>query len=248
MMQIHLLSDLHNEFDNYKPLSVDSDVVILAGDIDVKARGVEWAKQTFQVPVLYVLGNHEYYSGHMPGTLEKMRIASRGSHVQVLECDAVVLGETRFLGATMWTDFTATGNKPLASITAQGTMNDYRLIRAGEHYRRIKPGDLAAEALKTRAWLLSKLAEPFPGSTVVITHHAPLLRSLAESPHAGSHLDAAYANEWLDLVGSDQVTLWLHGHSHTAVDYHEAGTRIVCNPRGYPGECTGFDPQLIINI
>jgi Icc-related predicted phosphoesterase len=248
MMKVHLLSDLHNELDTYTPSAVDADVVILAGDIDVKARGVDWAKQTFKVPVLYVLGNHEYYSGHMPRTLDKMRSASMGSHVQVLDRDAVLLGGTRFLGATMWTDFAATGNAPLASITAQSSMNDYRLIRTGENYRRIKPSDLAVEASSTRDWLKSKLAEPFPGPTVVITHHAPLMRSLAESPHAGGHLDAAYANDWLDLMGDDRVALWLHGHSHTSVDYHANGTRIVCNPRGYPSECTGFDPQLIINI
>ncbi len=247
-MRIHLLSDLHNEHDTYRPPAVDADIVILAGDIDVKARGVEWAKKAFQCPVLYVLGNHEYYGGHIPRTLEKMRSGCLGSHAQVLERDAVVIGGTRFLGATMWTDFSATGNKPLASITAQNMMNDYRQIRAGEHYRRIKPSDLAGEAFKTRVWLQNKLAEPFPGPTVVITHHAPLTRSLAGSPHAGGHLDAAYANEWLDLMDGDRVALWVHGHSHTPVDYHEAGTRIVCNPRGYPGECTGFDPQLIINL
>ncbi|MFI8384924.1 metallophosphoesterase family protein [Pseudomonas sp. NPDC079086] len=247
-MRIHLLSDLHNEHDAYKPQYHDADIVILAGDIDVKARGVEWAKKAFQCPVLYVLGNNEYYGGHMPSTLEKMRSAGLGSHVQVLERDAVIISGTRFLGATMWTDFSATGNKPLASITAQSMMNYYRQIRAGEHYRRIKPGDFADKALKTRSWLQSKLAEPFPGQTVVITHHAPLMRSLAENPHSGGHLDAAYANEWIDLMGGDRVALWVHGHSHTTVDYHEAGTRIVCNPRGYPGERTGFNPQLIINL
>jgi predicted phosphodiesterase len=57
-MRIHLLSDLHNEFETYQPSTVDADIVVLAGDIDVKARGVEWAKRMFKHPVLYVLGNH----------------------------------------------------------------------------------------------------------------------------------------------------------------------------------------------
>ena len=248
MMRVHLLSDLHNEFDPFIPSAVDADVVILAGDINVKARGVRWAMQAFPCPVLYVPGNHEYYSGHLFGTLAKMRGSCAASHVQVLDRDAAEIGSVRFLGATAWTDFSSTGNTALASITAQSTMNDYRLIRTGENYRRIKPSDLATEAHRTREWLLSKLAEPFSGPTVVITHHAPLLRSLAGSPYAGGHLDAAYANDWIDLLGEDRVTLWVHGHSHTPVDYHEAGTRIVCNPRGYPGECTGFDPHLIINL
>ncbi|MBU0902010.1 MAG: serine/threonine protein phosphatase [Gammaproteobacteria bacterium] len=168
---------------------------ILAGDIDVKARGISWAMRAFPCPVLYVPGNHEYFGGHLFGTLAKMRVSCAASHVQVLDRDVVEIGDVRFLGATAWTDFSATGNTPLASITAQSSMNDYRLIRTGENYRRIKPGDLAAEARKTRNWFLSKLAEPFSGQTIVITHHAPLMRSLVENPHSGGHLDAAYANE-----------------------------------------------------
>jgi len=42
--------------------------------------------------------------------------------------------------------------------------------------------------------------------------------------------------------------LWVHGHSHTAVDYEVAGTRVVCNPRGYPGEETGFNPGLVLTL
>lgn len=38
------------------------------------------------------------------------------------------------------------------------------------------------------------------------------------------------------------------GHSHCAVDYKIAGTRVVCNPRGYPGEETGFDPALVLTL
>ena len=95
-----------------------------------------------------MLGNHKYYRGHMIRTQEKIRSACLGPHVQVLERDSFVIGGTRFLGATMWTDFSAKSNKYLASITLQSLMNDYRRIREGENFRRIKPGDLAAEALK----------------------------------------------------------------------------------------------------
>lgn len=61
-------------------------------------------------------------------------------------------------------------------------------------------------------------------------------------------MDAAYANRWEDLMGGDQVDLWVHGHSHTAVDYDVAGTRVVCNPRGCPGEDTGFNPGLVLTL
>ncbi|WP_137823032.1 metallophosphoesterase family protein [Pseudomonas sp. D(2018)] len=245
-MRIHLLSDLHNEISPFVPEVVDADVVILAGDIDVKARGLAWAKQVFSGPVLYVPGNHEFYGGHLSRTLQKMRSA-QDERVRVLDRDEVIISGVRFLGATMWTDFAATGNPPMASLSAQNAMNDFRQIRT-ENYRRIRPADLIELSVKTRDWLRARLATPFNGQTVVITHHAPTLRSLQGNQQAGTHLDAAYANRWEDLMGNDQVALWVHGHSHVAVDYDVAGTRVVCNPRGYPGEKTGFNASLVLTL
>lgn len=245
-MRIHLLSDLHNEFSPFIPEPLDCDVVILAGDIDVNTRAVDWARQSFSVPVLYVPGNHEFYRGHLTYTLEKLRVA-QDDRVRVLDRDEVILAGVRFLGATMWTDFAATGNPPIAAFSAQNAMNDFRQIRTA-NYRRIRPADLVEQSVKTRDWLRTKLAEPFDGRTVVITHHAPTLRSLQDNPHAGTHMDAAYANRWEDLMGGDQVALWVHGHSHTAAGYDVAGTRVVCNPRGYPGEETDFRSDLIIEL
>ena len=62
-MRIHVLSDLHLEFSPFAPQVTAADVVILAGDIHVKGRGVPWARQAFEGPVLYVPGNHEFYGG-----------------------------------------------------------------------------------------------------------------------------------------------------------------------------------------
>ena len=245
-MRIHPLSDLHNEFASFTPEVTDADVVILAGDIDLGVRGIEWAKQVFTCPVLYVLGNHEFYRGHLTKTLQEMRAAGN-ERVHVLDRDQVVIGGVRFLGATMWTDFAATDNSPLAALSAQQALSDFRQIRT-DNYRRIRPADLIEQAEKTRNWLRCKFAEPHDGPTVVITHHAPTLRSMEENPHAGTILDAAFANHWEDLMGADRVALWVHGHTHTSVDFEVAGTRVIANQRGYPGEEAGFQPSLVIDL
>ena len=49
-----------------------------------------------------------------------------------------------------------------------------------------------------------------------------------------------------ELMGP--AALWIHGHTHNSFDYTVNGTRIVSNPRGYPGEVTGFRPGLVIDI
>ncbi|AKT30808.1 metallophosphoesterase family protein [Pseudomonas syringae pv. actinidiae] len=77
-MKLRIYSDLHNEFQRFDPPSLDPDVdlVILAGDVDKKARGVKWANETFTCPTVYVCGNHEFYDGHIDRTLQKMREAA----------------------------------------------------------------------------------------------------------------------------------------------------------------------------
>ena len=44
-----------------------ADLVILAGDVNLGTKGIEWIKSTIKnIPVIYVLGNHEYYKGSYP--------------------------------------------------------------------------------------------------------------------------------------------------------------------------------------
>lgn len=63
-MRLHVLSDIHLEFGKW-PKHVDinaivADVTILAGDIGIGLEGMEWV-QTINRPVIYIMGNHEYY-------------------------------------------------------------------------------------------------------------------------------------------------------------------------------------------
>lgn len=242
-MRLQIYSDLHSELARFDSAPSDADVVILAGDIDLKSRGVKWANETFQCPVIYVCGNHEYYGGHIDHTLRKMKDAAL-PHVHVLEDEVLILNETRFLVTTGWTDYTSTGDVLAATRMAAEWMNDFRVIRADVSYRRLRPADLISKSKTAYNWLAQELGKPFDGKTVVITHHAPVADYLSEE-HVG-HLAAAYANDWSDLLeGAD---LWIYGHTHVAANFNKNGCRLVSNPRGYPGENTGFVPDLIIEF
>ena len=242
-MKLQIYSDLHLEFARFDPAPSDADVVILAGDIDIKSRGVKWASEVFQCPVIYVCGNHEYYGGHIGHTLRKMKDATL-PHVHVLENEMLILDGTRFLVTTAWTDYSSTGDVVAAKRIAWDSMNDFLTIRADLDYRRLRPDDLVAKSMRAHLWLTQELNRPFDGKTVVVTHHAPVLDHLGDD-HPG-HLAAAYANDWSVLLS--KADLWVYGHTHVAVDFSKEGCRVVSNPRGYPGQNTCFDPDLLIEL
>ena len=245
-MRIHLLSDLHLEFQDFSPATLDADVVVLAGDVDLLARGVKWANKNFSCPVIYVGGNHEYYKGHLDRTLQKMR-AKALSHVHVLENEQVVINGVRFLGTTGWTDFYSTDNATSAMLAAQLSMNDYKQIRTGNQYHRIRPIDLQQKSHFAKQWLLSQLSTKYQGKTVVVTHHAPSHECAPGIKYEMGHLAAAYVNDWKEFAEFD-IDLWVHGHTH--VGYHKSinGIPHASNPRGYPFEDTGFVSDLVLTI
>lgn len=247
-MKLHILSDLHNEFELYKPHDVDADVVILAGDIDIHGRAINWAKQTFpDTPVIYVLGNHEYYSDTYPDLLERISADAKDSNVHVLENDHIKIGGIHFLGCTLWTDFMLFGNEATAMITAQRCMNDFKVIHLGTQNKRLSPHDTLLMHSDALDWLRSTITEYKNEPIVIVTHHAPSAGSIAER-YSRDQLSAAFASGLDYFVKDSKAILWVHGHTHNAADYRIGDTRIVCNPRGYPGENTGFNPALIIKV
>jgi len=247
-MRLHILSDLHLEFADFAVQDVKPDVVILAGDIDVKARGVSWAARTFpDIPVLYVPGNHEYYGGAIPRLTEKMREQAKGTNVRVLDGDTTIINGVTFLGATLWTDFELEGNIARSTSAAAAGMTDYRRIRVSPRFRRLRPVDTIGwhhGYLRRFRDSLSAAVHP----VVVITHHAPSPQSLHRS-WEGDPLNPAYASDLRAFVEGSKATLWVHGHIHCFSDYQIGRTRVLCNPRGYPDEPgIGFRKDFVVDL
>lgn len=283
-MRLQLFSDLHLEFyaqalQGLGDVEVDAraDAVVLAGDIAKGWASLQFAQQLAernQRPILWVPGNHEYY-GHDYDELRLRFEQAQMPGVHVLMERSVVLGGVRFLGSTLWTDFAlyeGAARLPTredAMAVGQNNLSDFRVIRRG-------PGPFSAQASAqehaiARRFLEGELRKSFAGRTVVITHHAPSARSVhprfaadsrvLSSPtrllgeRASWGINPCFASNLTALT--DKVDVWMHGHMHDGVDYHEGPCRVVANPRGYPSwhrngtltfENLDFQPQLLIYV
>jgi Icc-related predicted phosphoesterase len=260
-VKVWLFSDLHLPNDavhvrRVLPGTPDADVCVVAGDL-TNGRpddAVHWLDENIggRMPVLYVLGNHEFYDQER--SMETARgLAQRAAwhtsdRVRVLDDMGATIGGVRFLGSTLWYDLQLNGSDPdnmARAYDGASRLNDSRFLHHGT--TRWSPSFARAQHLQSRAWLEAELAaSDLP--VVVVTHHAPHPSSIA--PEYERDLStAAFVSDLTDVIERHQPALWLHGHTHTSFDYTVGETRIVCNPRGYGREnARRFDPAMVLEI
>lgn len=231
------------------------DIVVLAGDIHSHTHAIHWAARTFSKPVVYLPGNHEFYGAHYQGLwTELRRTAAEYAHVHLLDEDAIEIDGVRILGTMLWTDFmlfgSDLGTHGQCLHDAKHGMLDFDRIRfIGCNL--LRPVDTVRLHRECAAFLSEALNTPFDGPTVVVTHHLPSMLSVADR-FKQSLLSAAFASNLDHLVA--KADLWIHGHTHTSVDYRIGKCRVVCNPRGYPHQLKNryenpdFNPAKIVEV
>ena len=267
-MKLQLISDLHLEV--HPQLQVrpapGADLLVLAGDIGSYQEGTLLAEDDFglgrfapargwPVPVLYVPGNHEYDNRDFDETHALLRATCERLGITWLERESLVIGGVRFIGTTLWSDFDALA-PPDGDLT-KVLRARAKAFRAADFYlqktsttREGKPWlaqGWREQALVCHEWLRQALASPFDGSTVVVTHFAPSLRS-ADPRYGLTPGTAGFCNSLEPLLARAQ--LWLHGHLHCQHDYVAGGCRVVANTLGYAvkGEQEGFREAFMLDV
>jgi Icc-related predicted phosphoesterase len=239
-MRIWFLSDLHLEFATFRiPNPMPSaDVCVVAGDVSNRspAAAIEVLSEIARrMPVIYVAGNHDYYRGSITEGRKEGVLAAAAKGVHYLENEFVVIGDLKFLGSTLWTDMALHGTRETSMFEARAAMNDYKRIKFSKApYRKLTPLHTVRAHIDSRAFLERNLLDLGARRTVVVTHHAPSMRSIPKSLQRDA-ASPAYASNMEAMIESAQPAMWIHGHVHRACDYMIGTTRVLCNPRGYPG-------------
>lgn len=242
MGTIQVMSDLHLEFHrdggegfirSLDPQNVD--VLVLAGDITVGEQRAKTAiKRFFEQgyrKVLYVAGNHEFYSGKRKWFLAAMaRLEAKLPGFKFMERGTVTLDGTTFHGTTLWFR-----DDPMNALYRHD-LNDFHQIK-----------DIDVWLYQENHFSVEFLKRSVRPGDVVITHHAPC--SLSVGPEfRTSPLNCFYVCDMTRMMEANQPKLWIHGHMHHRSDYEVYDTRVVCNPLGYPGQALAFDEALHIDV
>ncbi|WP_444997383.1 metallophosphoesterase [Aliikangiella sp. IMCC44359] len=248
-MKIQLLSDLHLEFKYYSYPKTDADVVVLAGDIHTKERGVKWAMEEIKdKPVVYILGNHEFYGKSYPKLIDSLKILTKNTNVHVLENNLVNIDGVNFLGCTLWTDFELFGNARISGYECQQVMTDYKKIRRSPSFAKLRSIDTAIAHSQSIKWLAENLKEKQGETNVIVTHHAPSLNSVEGKCHKDT-TTAAYISNLEDFIEKNKPDYWLHGHLHNSSDYILGKCRVLCNSKGYPDSINPeYNPSFCFSI
>lgn len=277
-MRIQLFSDIHLERspDFHPQFGPDVDVVVVAGDVGSYQPGSRLKTDDFGLErfsplragspgprVLFVPGNHEFDSLEFDDTYLRLRETCERLGIEWLEREVVTIGQVRFVGTTLWSDFDALAVRE-SSVTKQMQVRG-KSYRAANYYlnknttfRHGEPllaEDLRAMSLECQAWLREALSVPFDGTTIAVTHFAPSLLS-ADPRYGLSSGTAGFCNAMDDFFPLAQV--WMHGHLHCMNDYVVEGEldgrswacRVVANPLGYlsKGEQAAFRENLVIEV
>lgn len=240
-MKLHILSDIHAEAYAGKALEsfitsliAPTEVLVLAGDI-ASWRNIEEVLALFSPHyerIIYVPGNHEYYR-----TSYDKFSPTLPYNVELLRGNATKVGDTHFLGATLWTDF---HGDYFAEHAAKTMINDFRAI---EGFTTIQCSNLFHKEFS----FLNQAIDNLEGPKVVVTHFPPSMQCLSEYwRQNGGVLNKYFMND-LDgyLMDLDEPILWISGHTHTQYDVQIGQVRCVANPYGYRNENPHYSPLTI---
>jgi Calcineurin-like phosphoesterase len=227
-VNIQLLSDLHLESNpHFVPQPAPgADVLVLAGDIGSYQADSSLTRMGIADFGLsrFVPGNHEYDGQEFDAAHARLQEVCKRLGFIWLEREVVHIQGVRFVGCTLWTDFDALTSTHAAvspvTIGQQLVARDKAFRAANfalkKNHALVADQPMLAEGvralgLESQAWLRQALSMPFDGTTVVVTHFAPSLRS-ADPRYGINPGTAGFCNALDDLL--PQAQLWLHGHLH----------------------------------
>lgn len=241
VFKFSLISDMHVNHPQPKtPYDKLEKFVIVAGDTDNGLGGVKFLEKLKRKghTVFAVDGNHEHYSNFSQGRdVEE----TETRFYSLLDQDYFLrLEEEKILivGSNGW-------YRVENELLWQNYMNDSRCCSLSANHVNTLASQNTYRIKYHIKYHLERLPEGW--KVIVVTHTSPCLETL--NPQFKGH----YSNDWywnplMRKVLSDyrdKILVWCHGHTHHPNEKIVDGVRVICNPRGYPGENPDWQPLTV---
>lgn len=228
--------------------------LVLAGDIGSgKPRTKFLELMCTRFPkVVYIAGNHEYYGSQgYEVEVKRLRRELDGmpnlfSNVGgLVDIDIPGKRNASILATTLWTD--CDGSDPLAMLRVNAGLVDYRAIPGFTVERSIELHQAERRSLETALIAAETLCPK--DIRIVVTHHMPSFQLIHERFLGPNNINGAFASNLDYLFEKDYAPhIWIYGHTHDHSVRRINETLTVCNPKGYPGESTGFNERFFIDL
>ncbi len=256
MLKLQLISDLHFEWlsnkevyneirkiTSHQSTSEKVNFLVIAGDL-CNYRNIWWILNEFAKyyeHVFYVNGNHELYGSHIDIVREqKTRKDDHkiSDNVHWLDNGKILLrnlgydSHLEILGCTLWFP-DLPGNLEKSRI-----WSDFKSILNFRDY-------VYKENEISQKFLCENVSE----NSIVVTHYLPTYQSVHKK-YEGNPFNVFFVCDLSNLIKEKKPKLWLFGHTHEKFDYILGNTRLISNPKAYPGENTEkpFDYFKIIEL
>ena len=252
-MKIQIASDLHLELRrNHEPEIHDfypvegRDVLVLAGDIGTHVNAWGFIEEELRrSPVIYVPGNHEYYSWQTREHTDEVwrQKAKQNPNLHYLIAEGVTIGGVRFWGAPWYSDLFSRRAPGYLRLIAE-SLNDFD-PKYDDFGRWTVHRHLEEHARQT-----GLLREQAGKIDVVITHWPPT-RDAVATRFEGNALNGYFVNDNEGLVHMIGARVWISGHVHDAYRAVVGDTLVIGNPAGYPFDGPKrplFRPDLAIDV
>lgn len=260
-MKIQMVSDLHLECDVIKTKAAkNADVIVLAGDIvsPTLLERLIYVIESLKKPIIYVAGNHDYWGAILHKTIEDIEkdlhtLSKKYDHFHFLNCQSLDIGDYRFLGCTLWSDFgLAPDYNQFCEYVDRGYWDGKQMISLRDFERILKTPTrfLTAKDCSFLAYqhkeFLDREISISDKKTIIITHFCPSEKSIA-AEYNNDIFNPYYICDCEKLM-RDPVKLWIHGHTHVSFDYQINNVRVVCNPRGYLSSNIKYNGKKIVEV
>ena len=248
-LQLQIASDLHLEYETGEKfadiINPVAPILILAGDIgnlyqiDKLRKLIAWCCEKF-VAVIYVPGNHEYYTCFDTPVLPFYKLNFRLSdldnefmNLYILRRNCLEINGIYIAGCTLWSNL----KRPFLPnfIVRIKGFNKYQYNE--EHRKDLK----FIKQIITKSQVDNK-------KLIIITHHLPFF--MTSSTKINDPYNSLYFTNLEYLLKKEKVDTWVCGHIHKNFDFISShGTRVVGNQKGKPRDkITDYSPKLVIHV